>query len=968
MADIPTADWSWINAAADRFERACSRGRRPRIEDYLVDVDQDRVPALLEELLRVECELRRRGGEEPTAEEYRVRFPDQVGVLGAVFGSNPPVPADPDVDDPGRDDQAAAGPAGPREKSGPFLSTVADERAPGAGARSPGKRAPARMSSQFSDADTSPTQDPLGSTATAPPDGAAPLGPPAQGTPGWRLGHYLLVERLGTGAQGHVWRAVQLEPIVRTVALKVLPPGLAPDDARVNRLSKECWASARGGLSHDAILPVYDFGSSNGYSYLAMQLVEGFPLSNLLARRRAWLAGTAPGDLHRLAILPEAEYVRDIVRLLIRVARALEHAHAHDIVHRDVKPSNILIERENEERVYLSDFGLARDLNDLSTSEGSSWVGTLPYMGPEKLLGARVVDEVLCDVFALGVTLFEAVTLSRPIELPETMSGFAAAALLATALPRRPRTLKPRLPKDLEAIILMAIDRNPALRYPKAVELADDLDRFLNDQPVLARPLGWARRTYRRLARHRIAIAILGAVVLIAATVLLVRWVTSLEHAYRAGKYRQTAEERLREGRLDEADELAAVAESLTPGDTTTAELLARLRAERLENLDEEIDRGDIVRAWRDWKKLRPSQQGEALMFDLRVGLQPIRIMSEPPGARVTLHAVHPDGRPRQGTPLYELTAGPLRPASEDLAPTVQADAMLIPGAYWLTATDPSRSAFVERPLEIRRDKASQDPSNNIRLYPKTNQEASAGMVEIPPGKLKMGSNETLPGEGMVINARPEFPEHEVPVRGFYLDRTEVTNRAFMEFLKNTGRESWGSNIWPDSGGRPEPGKLDWPVTQVIYHEAVEFAAWRGCCLPDESQLERAARGPNGFKTPTNAARGVAPERWLRIHGVESDAFDQTEIWSKRIFGLYGNASELTVFRFRPYPHPHRPDSASSARIGYVVRSGAFNDSLLSKTVSLGYVRRAAMVPEKRDSVVGFRCARSVQTRVNLSP
>ncbi len=760
---------------------------------------------------------------------------------------------------------------------------------------------------------------------------------------------------------------MQLEPIVRTVALKVLPPGIAPDDARVIRLSKE--ARRGGGLSHEAILPVYDFGASSGYNYLAMQLVEGFPLSNLLARRRAWLTGTAPADLHRLAILPEAEYVREIVRLLVRIARALEHAHAHDIVHRDVKPSNILIERENEERVYLSDFGLARDLNDLSTSQSSSWVGTLPYMGPEKLLGARVIDEVRCDVFAMGVTLFEAVTLSRPIELPETMSGFAAAALLSTALPRRPRALRPRLPKDLEAVILMAIDRNPALRYPRAGELADDLERFLNDQPVRARPLGSARRTYRRVARHRIAIAILGAVALIATTVLLVRWATSLEHAYRAAQHRQVAEIRFREGRLDEADELAAVAESLNPGDATTAELLAALGRERRQNLDEEIDRGDVVRAWRDWKKLRPSREGERPMFDRWVGVQPLRVVSELPGTRVTLHAVQPDGRPRQGPALYELTAGPLLSPSEDLGHTRRADVMLIPGAYWVTATDPSGSAFVERPFDIGRDRVTDGFfSHVLRLYPKTTRDASAGMVEIPPGTLNMGSNDMLPGEGEVTFLPPEFPEHKVSMRGFFLDRTEVTNRAFMQFLENTGRKSWGANIWPGSGGRPEPGKLDWPVTQVTYDEAVEFAAWRGCCLPDESQLEWAARGPNALKTPANAPPGAPPERWLQLHGVESDQVDQTEIGSQRVCGLYGNAGELTLFRFRPYPHPQRPVSGSTARTGFVVRSGAFHDSLRLKTLSLGYLKRASLIPEARDSHVGFRCARPVQTRVTLSP
>ena len=132
---------------------------------------------------------------------------------------------------------------------------------------------------------------------------------------------------------------------------------------------------------------------------------------------------------------------------------------------------------------------------------------------------------------------------------------------------------------------------------------------------------------------------------------------------------------------------------------------------------------------------------------------------------------------------------------------------MLIPGAYWVTATDPTGSAFVERPLEIGRDRLSEAPSHTIRLYPKTTQDASAGMVEISPGTLNMGSNDTLPGEGTVRTAPPEFPEHKVSMRGFFLDRKEVTNRAFMEFLRATDRESWGAKIWPESGGRPEAGK-----------------------------------------------------------------------------------------------------------------------------------------------------------------
>ena len=136
MPDIPTADWSWIDAAADRFERACSRGRRPRIEDHLHDVSPDRVSAILDELIRVECELRRRGGEEPTAEEYRARFPDHIGVVDAVFGANLPEPANAGVDDPRRENQTPNGQKEPREESRPYHSTVPDEPTPGQPRRS----------------------------------------------------------------------------------------------------------------------------------------------------------------------------------------------------------------------------------------------------------------------------------------------------------------------------------------------------------------------------------------------------------------------------------------------------------------------------------------------------------------------------------------------------------------------------------------------------------------------------------------------------------------------------------------------------------------------------------------------------------------------------------------------------------------------------------------------------------------
>jgi eukaryotic-like serine/threonine-protein kinase len=969
VREIPTADWSWINTAADRFERAWMAGHQPRIEDYLADVGHDRVPAILDELLRVECELRRRAGEEPASEEYRRRFPDYREVVDRVFRLNGRDRDTPESDELPRQGGRSTTLKDRASESKSSLSTAptgASPKAPGAQETASPGHVPgsAPKPDATRELGTRATEPGLTATVTDPPGGPSALPRPGPGTPGWRVGHYLLIERLGGGGQGNVWRAVQLEPIVRTVAFKQLPPGIDPGDDRVRRLAKE--AERGGGLSHESILPVYEFGFSDGYTYLTMQFVDGFPLNKLLARRRAFLSGSAAGDLHRLAVLPQHQYVEEIVRLLSHVARALEHAHSRRIVHRDVKPSNILIERSDQERVFLSDFGLARNLDDLTTSQSSAWAGTITFMAPEKLLGLADIDEVRGDVYALGVTLFEAVTLSRPVELPENLTAVAAAARLATSEPRPPRSLEPRISRDLEAVIQKAIDRNPAVRYPKVSALADDLDRYLRGEPVQARPLGRVRKAFRAAVRHRVALSIAGLILLLATTAWLVRWGIRVENAIRAADARRLAEDLRRAGRLDEADEWTATAEGLVPGAFETVSLRERLRKERRQELEEDIERGDVVRAWRNWKKLRPSIEPDRRLFDRQAGLQSIRVVSTLPRTRVTFHALLSDGHPREGVTLFEVDTGPSALPPADLNHIRDAELPVIPGSYWVTAAAADVGAFVERPFEVKRNMLANGLSQLLQLFPATVAQASAGMVEVAAGKLKMGSDETLTGQGIRRIAPPEYPEHEVLVPGFYLDQTEVTNRAYWDFLKQTGREEWGKEIWQD--GHPEEARLDWPVTHVTYYEAVEFAAWRGCSLPDEAQLEWAARGSKSLKRPVSAPDDVSAEHWTQLRPVGSDPLDQTKIGSKSIFDLFGNAGELTLFRFRPYPQLGRPLTGSTARQGFVVRSGAFEDNVSLKLVSLGYLGRAALIPEARDGHVGFRCARSIIPRITHSP
>ena len=163
-----------------------------------------------------------------------------------------------------------------------------------------------------------------------------------------RVGRYHLIEPLGQGSQGVVWKAVQLEPRIELVALKLLMPAGSCDPRKLARFRREAERGAR--MDHPAILPTYEFGQDGGVVFFAMPLVDGVALSQILDQRRQYRAGQPPLQLHRLAVLSEPRYIDAVARVLVRVAWALEDAHAIRVVHCDVKPANILLDRSNEER------------------------------------------------------------------------------------------------------------------------------------------------------------------------------------------------------------------------------------------------------------------------------------------------------------------------------------------------------------------------------------------------------------------------------------------------------------------------------------------------------------------------------------------------------------------------------------------------------------------------------------------
>src|SRR6266851_4787007 len=302
-----------------------------------------------------------------------------------------------------------------------------------------------------------------------------------------RIGKFDLLEELGLGSFGHVFRARDTE-LGRTVAIKMLRAGHLASREEVDRFLREARSAAQ--LQHPGLVALFETGQTEeGLFYLVEEFVQG---ETLTARLKAG----------RLGFRPAAE-------LIAAVADALDHAHRHGVIHRDVKPSNIQLDAEG--RPHLMDFGLARHETDESpmTMDGQV-LGTPAYSSPEQARGESNAVDGRTDVYSLGVILYELLTGERPFRGNRQM-------LLLQVLndePRPPRQLNDKAPRDLETICLKAMSKAPARRYATAEELADDLRRFLRGEPIRARPVGRAERLWRWCRRNPVAAGLLLAVTL----------------------------------------------------------------------------------------------------------------------------------------------------------------------------------------------------------------------------------------------------------------------------------------------------------------------------------------------------------------------------------------------------------------------------------------------------------------------
>src|SRR5882757_3714259 len=307
------------------------------------------------------------------------------------------------------------------------------------------------------------------------------------------LGDYELLEEIGRGGQGVVFRARQ-KSLNRIVALKVIRLGQWASKAHLKRFRLEAEAAAR--LEHPGIVPIHEVGERDGSCYFSMKFVEGGQLDEV-ARR-------------------EPMPIRRAVELITKVARTVHYAHEHGILHRDIKPGNILLDAKGEP--HLTDFGLARLVeSESSVTHTLDILGTPSYMAPEQAVGNNTAVSNATDVYGIGAVLYQLLTGHPPFAGGAT---YETIRLLLDTEPRQPRLLNPKIDRDLSTICLKCLEKDPKRRYSSALALAEDLERWLKHEPIRARRTGVFTRTAKWVRRNPTTTVLMAALVGLAAAIV----------------------------------------------------------------------------------------------------------------------------------------------------------------------------------------------------------------------------------------------------------------------------------------------------------------------------------------------------------------------------------------------------------------------------------------------------------------
>lgn len=347
-----------------------------------------------------------------------------------------------------------------------------------------------------------------------------------------KLGDFIIRREIGRGGMGTVYEAWQVS-LQRVVALKVLASHVSASPKAIIRFLREAQAAAK--LHHTNIVPIFAQGETDGIHYYAMEYIPGSGLNDIIAELRgASMAEHVRSDLAETVALSAADvagtssdatnredpaandsavtlaapsrtlatqtFYNTVAEQTARVADALDYAHECGVVHRDIKPHNLILGTDGH--IRISDFGLARLAEQPGVTTTGEMIGSPLYMAPEQITGSLGDVDHRADIYSLGATLYEWLTLTPPY--PGETREQVISRILSTEAPA-PRTINPNVPIDLETIVMKAIEKDPNRRYQKAGEVRDDLRRFMASRPIVARRAGFHTRTAKFIARHQLA-------------------------------------------------------------------------------------------------------------------------------------------------------------------------------------------------------------------------------------------------------------------------------------------------------------------------------------------------------------------------------------------------------------------------------------------------------------------------------
>lgn len=808
--------------------------------------------------------------------------------------------------------------------------------------------------------------------------------------PGTELGEFTLLRLIGRGGMGVVYLARQrgLREAAalgeRLAAVKVLPPERALDKVSYERFLRE--AEAATSLQHPGLVAVLASGESDGTLWYAMPFVEGHDLHVELDRQRALLAGQpAAGEL----ILPPfgaERYITAAVEAMAAVADAVDHAHRRRVIHRDLKPRNLLLDRDGS--IKITDFGVAKFLSMETLTLTDQHIGTPHYMSPEQARAIQNPVDERTDIYSMGVVLFELLSLKHHVRgrsVNEIIRNIASGETL------RLDEAAPRTPRDLVIICGKALATRPADRYPSAAAFAADLRCVLHREAISARPPSrWQRlRSWGR--RH--PVRVVSAALVLLAVLGGMWWSEFRAEAERAADWTRRVEAALAlsDWRGDEAvaaDARAAVADMRARGAVPyeLAELVGQFDARLAQDLAERVERARQLIARGKGGELPDTGGGEPYIA--------------PPSPPVIVEGLleasrgltlHPEDSALSALTLFAVD---LRLELDASAPAHAAASG--PARAWALRRDPvddslgARRALGELPLSVSlgpgdwrfvvelpgvgfaeydRDFAlgSEPAPIQVRVLPEA--ELAAGRALLPAATLVLDEPREL---GCTLSRR------EVRVASLWVSETAVSNAEYLAFLTETRRlppQVWIDVGYPDgadtdhaSAWRSLPGIdesfLELPATGMGYDAMQAYAEWAGLRLPTHHELEYIVRGdgmrrglPAGAHVDGESrSLAVGPQarfaQYLaQVRGVRSGVAQPPH----GLFHGYGNVLEMTSSKVSVLADMSR--RLVTLHDNRISMGGAWDSRARSDVAQNHWLSHVSGT--RAGAPVGFRCVRS---------